>query len=469
MQSRFKALDELWNFPYLKYRLFSEKKIIEQFIRSRKTTRKWSFSIVTPTYGIKATYVERFLRSLERQTNQNFEICICNDGDHSSDLVKILTKYQTRFGADRFHLINHKTNQGICAGTRSALSLASADYIAFVDADDELHPRCFEAQSAFIGDSDDYDFIYTNHDLMTDWDLRYRPVSKPIWSPETLLNYNYVNHLAVVKRSLLPKLGDIFSQKYEGCQDWDFCLKVIENAERVGHIPLYLYHWRMRPGSVAHSSSSKPYVIEAQARARGDFLSRQDPPLQILANNILKFMDPSRAKDIYTLYVPPEFELQTIIDMAYAAPEKYLLLKLDKHPEIEGDTETLMAYASFKGVACTFPFSTPGRRAAYTIRDGLLEPVLGNRSSFSFSTGNILAGPTHGCTIEKAKLMRLVNFARKGLSLQKIKAHELGPFLSLMGLQIGLRSVAVKNLTSEFDLRPIDIPGSLNPKIDPYI
>ena len=48
--------------------------------------------------------------------------------------------------------------------------------------------------------------------MSTDLGMRVAPVRKPGWSPELLLNANYINHLAVVRKRCLTSCGGVFEE-----------------------------------------------------------------------------------------------------------------------------------------------------------------------------------------------------------------------------------------------------------------
>jgi GT2 family glycosyltransferase len=95
--------------------------------------------------------------------------------------------------------------------------------------------------------------------------------NKPDWSPTTLLSYNYVNHLMVMRRDLLAHLGGL-RQAYAGAQDWDLLLRLREELrdEDVIHVRKPLYDWRATNTSLAYTSATKPWAAEAARRALAD-------------------------------------------------------------------------------------------------------------------------------------------------------------------------------------------------------
>ena len=95
-------------------------------------------SVVMPLYN-KEKSVPRAINSILKQTEQNFELIVVNDGstDHSETIVKSINT------GGKLKLINQE-NGGASAARNRGIEEASADLIAFLDADDEWLPEFLE-------------------------------------------------------------------------------------------------------------------------------------------------------------------------------------------------------------------------------------------------------------------------------------------------------------------------------------
>jgi len=95
-------------------------------------------SLVVPLYN-KVNEVERAIDSIFAQTIQDFELIIVDGGstDGSLDVIK---KYEND---PRYHLI-HQVSKGLPAGRNEGIAVASTNFIAFLDADDEWCPTFLE-------------------------------------------------------------------------------------------------------------------------------------------------------------------------------------------------------------------------------------------------------------------------------------------------------------------------------------
>jgi GT2 family glycosyltransferase len=84
----------------------------------------------------------------------------------------------------------------------------------------------------------------------------------------------YTCHLMVVRRSMLNEAG-AFRAGYEGAQDYDLMLRLMERTDRIHHLPRILYHWRKIPGSAASVATAKPWALDSGLRAVEDSVRRR--------------------------------------------------------------------------------------------------------------------------------------------------------------------------------------------------
>ena len=97
-------------------------------------------SIIVPIYNA-APYLERTRESLLKQTHNNLEILLIDDGsqDSSLEICKDIARRDKRVQ------VLHHENQGASATRNRGIELSSGDYIMFMDADDALSPYAVES------------------------------------------------------------------------------------------------------------------------------------------------------------------------------------------------------------------------------------------------------------------------------------------------------------------------------------
>lgn len=231
-------------------------------------------SIAMPVYNVEEKWLRLCIDSILNQVYTNWELCMADDASTDPNVKKILTEYQQL--DERIRVVFREQNGHISEATNSALAIATGEFIALLDNDDELAINAFYEVVKVLNENPDLDLIYSDEDKIDMDGNRSDPAFKPDWSPDLLLGTNYISHLGVYRRSILEEIGG-FRKGYEGSQDYDLVLRFTEKTtkERIKHIPKVLYYWRMLPTSTAVDQGSKGYAFEAGLRAVQDALVRR--------------------------------------------------------------------------------------------------------------------------------------------------------------------------------------------------
>jgi glycosyltransferase involved in cell wall biosynthesis/SAM-dependent methyltransferase len=227
-------------------------------------TFKPKISVAVPVYNVEEKWLDACVTSLQNQYYENWELCLADDASPSAYIKPLLKKYAD--ADDRIKVIYREENGHISEATNSALSIATGEYIGFMDNDDELAPQALYEVVKALNEDQTIDFIYTDEDKVTESGKRFNAFYKSKWNPELILNHNYITHFVVVKRSVLEKTGGLKTE-FNGAQDYDFVLRATENAENIAHIPGMMYHWRAIESSTALNPESKGYAYVAGQKA----------------------------------------------------------------------------------------------------------------------------------------------------------------------------------------------------------
>lgn len=97
-------------------------------------------SIIVPVFNVEK-YLEKCLDSLVKQTLQDIEIIVVNDGSTDSS-QQIIDSFQQKFPTKIFSF--SKPNGGLSDARNFGLDHANGAYIGFVDSDDYVLPKMFQ-------------------------------------------------------------------------------------------------------------------------------------------------------------------------------------------------------------------------------------------------------------------------------------------------------------------------------------
>ena len=230
-------------------------------------------SVLAPLYNTPEAFLRRCIESVTEQIYSNWELCLVDDASPSAHVARICAEYAR--SDKRIKFFRREINGHMATATNSALELASGDFVALLDHDDELAPHALYMIAAELDANPDLDLLFSDEDKIDECGHRFDPWFKPDWNYDLMLSQNAVVHLAVYRRTILQHIGG-FRSGFDGSQDYDVTLRFSERTtpERIKHIPFILYHWRAVSGSVALAETEKTYPYEAAARAIQEHLDR---------------------------------------------------------------------------------------------------------------------------------------------------------------------------------------------------
>lgn len=269
-------LTERFQKSEIDYKEWLEKNMPTRQELDRQAKHKFKYapkiSILVPVYNTPETFLRQMIESVQKQTYENWELCIANANPGNEQVKAILKEYAENDA--RVKVTDVPENEGIAQNTNKALKIAEGAFIGLLDHDDVLAENALYEVVKELNKVVDTDVIYTDEDkVSTAMDEYFSPNFKPDFNLDMLRSNNYFCHFFVAKKELIEAVGG-FRGEYNGAQDYDLFLRCIEKAERIGHIPKILYHWRVHQESTADNPLSKMYAYEAGKKAIEQHLKR---------------------------------------------------------------------------------------------------------------------------------------------------------------------------------------------------
>ena len=101
--------------------------------------KKELISVIIPVYNA-AHYLEKCINSIINQTYHDLEIILLDDGstDGSGEMCDSYANSDSRIR------VFHQANRGVSATRKNAISVATGDYVSFIDSDDYADPEMIE-------------------------------------------------------------------------------------------------------------------------------------------------------------------------------------------------------------------------------------------------------------------------------------------------------------------------------------
>jgi len=209
-------------------------------------------SVIVPCYNAEK-YVRQTLDCLLKQTVDNWECVIVNDGSKDGSL-SILKEFESK--DSRFRVID-KVNEGPAIARNTAIANSDGKYILPLDADDILDPTYIEKAVSYLESHPEIKLVYSKCDFFGDrkgaFELADYDYKRQLW-------FNSITCTAVYRRSdydLTQGYNPNMKAVYE---DWDFWLSLLNEGDKVYKIPEVLFYYRIH-GPSRNSQGSEVFQV----------------------------------------------------------------------------------------------------------------------------------------------------------------------------------------------------------------
>lgn len=214
-------------------------------------------SVVIPTYN-RPDYLERLLKSIQRQTIHVDEIIIVND--HSKNKCEYENVINSFKDMNIIYIYNRE-NYGAPMCRNIGIQKASYDLLALTDDDDEWEQTKTEKQVKFFSNNNEIGLLYT-------WGKAVDESGKCVYSfrgegegndLKSLLISDFIPSSSVmVKTEAIRKVRG-FDIRFPSCQDWDMWVRIIADGNKYGVVKEDLLIYHMHSGS-SIGKSEKAYI-----------------------------------------------------------------------------------------------------------------------------------------------------------------------------------------------------------------
>jgi len=193
------------------------------------------FSIIIPTFN-RSRKLRRALESVSSQTNQDFEVLVCDDGS-TDDTGDVVASFKNRLNLTYLYDANWG---GPARPRNNGISKARGEWICFLDADDWWYPDKLAVVSVHLSNSaivyHDLD-IYPRKALRLINRMRGRHLHRPVFV-DLMLRWNTVfTSSAVVRKTIIDMAGG-FSEDRNliGVEDFDLWLRISRMSEDFSYV-----------------------------------------------------------------------------------------------------------------------------------------------------------------------------------------------------------------------------------------
>jgi glycosyltransferase involved in cell wall biosynthesis len=177
-------------------------------------------------------------------------VVVVNDGSTDGATCRLLAD----LNRPRTHVV-HSERRGLPGARNFGARHAGGSYLCMVDADDLLEPTYLERSLQALESRPDAAFA--SHWLRAFGDETWDWTPTDCGFPE-LLHANTVNGAALLRREIFDGVGGFDESMVDGCEDWEFWIRVVRAGHQGVIIPEFLFRYRRRADSMSRAMHAVP-------------------------------------------------------------------------------------------------------------------------------------------------------------------------------------------------------------------
>jgi glycosyltransferase involved in cell wall biosynthesis len=210
------------------------------------------------------------LESVHAQTLPALGLVVLDD--RSTDGGPARVERWLRHAGARFAgacLIRHERNAGLARARNGAIDAAPSPFAMVLDADNQLYPRCVERLLRSL-EASEYGFAYS---IIERFGEHQGLMGTASWSADLLRAGNYVDAMALLRKSTWERVGGYEKMKVGGWEDYDFWCKYVEAGIEGLFVPEILCRYRTHRASMLMTETERGTNAE---RVRREMRERHD-------------------------------------------------------------------------------------------------------------------------------------------------------------------------------------------------
>ena len=226
-------------------------------------------TVIVTLYNYEV-YIKGALDSVLRQSHSNLELIVVDDA--SKDASQATARIWLEQNASRFSrtiLLSHLQNYGLPAARNTAFANATNDFVFVLDADNELYPAAIEKLLAACM-STGAEVAYSKLEKFGE---ESGPGAGGFWNPARFAKGNYIDAMALIRKSAWAAAGGYSQFNISGWEDYDLWCKFVELGFRGVFVPELLCRYRVHRVSLSRQTTNPNIdLIEAEMVERHPWL-----------------------------------------------------------------------------------------------------------------------------------------------------------------------------------------------------
>ena len=235
-------------------------------------------SVIMSAYNESFDELSRSIDSIINQTYQNIEFIIISDNPENQDIKTAVYEANDQ----RIKFIENKENIGLVQSLNRAISKATGNFIARMDADDISRKTRLKDELQYM-QQNNLDIVGSFIEIIDESGVVQKSVMRlPVTASQVKVFMRWGSCLAhptwLAKSNVYQDLNGY--RNVPRCEDYDFILRAIAHGYKVGNIPKVELSYRIRQSGVSKSHETEQLLLR-------DYLAKNMKQIDLLTEDTI--------------------------------------------------------------------------------------------------------------------------------------------------------------------------------------
>lgn len=212
----------------------------------------YKISVIVPIYNSEK-YISKCIESILKQSYSNFELILVDDGSLDNSLF-ICKNYER----DKRVKIIQQDNQGVSKARNIGISIATGEWITFIDSDDEIEENMLDTMVQELKD-EEIDFIFTGFKKFYFSEKGLKKQEKYSCNSKIMYIKDFFNNISLYlencllqgpceklfKKEILNKYNIFFPEDMSYGEDTYFVYDYLKYINKISCINQMFYHYNV--------------------------------------------------------------------------------------------------------------------------------------------------------------------------------------------------------------------------------
>ena len=218
-------------------------------------------------------HIERCLNSILKQTYQNIEILVINDGS-IDDSLKIVKDFKKKNDKKDKIKIHSKSNEGLALTRNYGIKNSLGEFILMIDSDDWLEPNAIEnlvkiqqetnsdiiKMSYFVNTCENKNICFKNKYCYSNTYIETRKNKEKLVKDIIIGEIPAYTWTMLIRKSIITE--EYFFEENVYLEDKIFLLKLISNSNGIYFTDFKGYHYFTNLNGLTHNNKAKYYLMQ---------------------------------------------------------------------------------------------------------------------------------------------------------------------------------------------------------------